>query len=63
MTVTKELIDEIAVSVCNACKMGTGEETFADACWELHDPRTCEIAQETAKRIYQKIVEVQRYES
>lgn len=60
---TKELIDEIAVLVCNVCKMGTGEETFTDACLELHDPRTCKIAQETAKRIYKKIVEVQRYES
>ena len=39
--VTKEL-------VCNACEMGTGEETFADACSELHDPRICKIAQETA---------------
>ena len=60
---TKELIDEIAVLVCNACEMCTGEETFTDACLELHDPRTCQIAQETAKRIYKKIVEVQRYES
>ena len=60
---TKELIDEIAVLVCNACEMGTGEGTFAHACLELHDPRTCGIAKETAKRIYKKIVEVQRYES
>lgn len=56
--IKKDLIDKIALCICNVCEMCSGEKTFADRCCNLEDPRTCEIAQETAKDIA-KIIETE----